>query len=291
MTRRELPDDAALDHLHDEAATLEERISDLGGRISRALQSDAEGNLLQRNTLPDVHQLHEAKQAQFFRLGRVTAQIEEIELRIAGRDQQRQAPSPTREQAPAPAHDVDRLGWLGLGKREPAASPRPEPEHDRRNDRQHSSPDGNPSRTEAAMDKTSELEDLRKHGLKLKRAIRRTNRELDRALREAAAGRTGRALRILESRFEHYADLMFELGTVTAQIRDLQTRGPVQERHWQHDRSEDDWQERTPVGEDRLSWLGLGEAAREPVQDERYAEHEREVVRDREPEDDWDLWK
>lgn len=110
------------------------------------------------------------------------------------------------------------------------------------------------------MEEPDELETLRKYGLKLKRAIRRTNRELERALRAVTAGRTGRALRVLESRFEDHADLMFELGKVTAHIRELRGRGQHEEmRDW-----DSEWPEYGPdmvsttepaQGEDRLDWL------------------------------------
>lgn len=110
------------------------------------------------------------------------------------------------------------------------------------------------------MDEPDELEALRKDGLKLKRAIRRTNRELERALRTITAGRTGRALRVLESRFDEYARLMFEFGKVTAHIRELRGRGQHEEmRGW-----DSEWPEYGPdmvsttepaQCEDRLDWL------------------------------------
>lgn len=289
MTRWELPDDVALDHLLDEAATLEEGIDNLGEQISRALQGHADGHPLQRSTLSDVHELHEAKQALVFKLGRATARIEEVEMRMAGRDLRQQASSPAHKQAPAPPRNENRLGWLGIRDRGPLPSPevdqRPEPEQNRSNNLNRSSP-----RTEASMENATELEDLRKHSVTLNRAIRRTNRELERALREAAAGRTGRALRILESRFERYADMMFELGTVTERIRDLRTRGYAhEERGW--DRLDNDRQEHAAVAEDRLSWLGLSAPARKVGREERDAEHERDLPRGREPDDDRDWWK
>jgi hypothetical protein len=143
------------------------------------------------------------------------------------------------------------------------------------------------------MDKSDEMEALRKHGRKLQKEISRTNRELTRALRDAASGRVGRALRVLESRFEDYADLTFELGKVTAQIRDLRTQGDKhEERGWERDWSQVHWEEQAaPVAEDRLAWLRLDEPKREPAEDERHPQHEREervlgeVPHDREPED------
>ncbi len=89
--------------------------------------------------------------------------------------------------------------------------------------------------------------------------IRGTNRELERALRTVTAGRTGRALRVLESRFDEYARLMFELGKVTGHIRELRGRGHQEEGHSGHrPEYEQDIAPATdsPVqGDDRLDWL------------------------------------
>lgn len=129
-----------------------------------------------------------------------------------------------------------------------------------------------------------ELEALRKHGRKLKRAIRGTNRELERALRTVTAGRTGRALRVLESRFDEYARLMFELGKVTAHIRELRGRGPHEEmRDWGSERPDMVPTTDPAQGEDRLDWLRpvLGDPSPED-----------EVLQDkRQDEDRLDWWK
>lgn len=146
------------------------------------------------------------------------------------------------------------------------------------------------------MTTPDDLEALRKHGLKLKKEIRSVNRELNRALRAVAAGRLGRAMQVLESRFEDYADLKFELGRVTGEIRQLRMHIHEQEqRGWDVDRFEGDWQERA-LKEDRLSWLGLEEPEQDADQNERHPRHQdedrtrEEVQRGREPEDDRD-WR
>lgn len=109
------------------------------------------------------------------------------------------------------------------------------------------------------MTKSDELEALRKHGLKLKKEIRSVNGELNRALRAVAAGRRGRSMQVLETRFEDYADLKFELGRVTGEILQLRMHIREQEqRGWDVDRLEGDWQEQA-LKEDRLSWLQLKE--------------------------------
>lgn len=142
------------------------------------------------------------------------------------------------------------------------------------------------------MATSDELEALRKHGLKLKREIRSVNRELDRALRAVANGRSGRSLRILEARFEDYADLKFELGRVTGEILQLRTRTREHEqRGWKEDRSEEGWQGRAQ-DEDRLAWLELEEPEQDADQNTREQDRDREEVRrGREPDDYLSWWE
>ena len=149
------------------------------------------------------------------------------------------------------------------------------------------------------MTTPDELEALRKHGLKLRKEMRSVNRELKRALHAVAAGRLGRSMQVLENRFEDYADLKFELGRVTGEIRYLRMHLQEQEqerRGWDADRPEADWQEHA-LAEDRLSWLGLDEPTPDAARAERQPQHEREeravedMQREREPEDDRDWWK
>ena len=137
----------------------------------------------------------------------------------------------------------------------------------------------------AAMDDdVTDIDALRKHGLALKRSITAVNRDLDRAMHAVASGKTGRALRILESRFREYAGLMFELGKVEEQLRAL--RGQTHEQVHDHSEPEkapvraDDWQEQVPVVEDLLDWLPALPEVPDPaenVRDGRQHGAEREL--------------
>ncbi len=136
MERKELPDDVALDLLHDEAATLEENIHDLDLRIARAVHGHAEGIATQRNIVPDIHILHEAKHTLMFKLGRVSAHIDELEGRMVDRDLSSPDLSARGGATPEVAHGENLLDWLDLKEVEPNPPSEGgewhEPDHDRR---------------------------------------------------------------------------------------------------------------------------------------------------------------
>lgn len=127
-------------------------------------------------------------------------------------------------------------------------------------------------------DETWELDTLRKHGLALKKSIKSVNRDLDRAMHAVSAGKVGRALRILESRFRQYADLMFELGTVEEQIRALRVQEHEKVRKqnaYETERHQaDDWQAQDV--EDLLDWLPPLDEVPEPAGNERHPRHEED---------------
>lgn len=272
MTEHKLSDEQALGMLHEEVKWLKETITSVDHDVARVIKADAMGITPSKGLVARIQAEYEVKQDLTYKLGRTSVHVEQLTERI---EQQRVRDLEEQRQAETFAVLENHLDWLEVDMRQAADSA----DEGQRQDPVSHDPErlnrGTTPQAEAAMDdRTTELESLRKHGLALKTSIKGVNRDLDRALQAVAAGKTGRALRILEIRFREYAELMFELGKVTEHMRMLrgQTREQVHEpdgRDWNAERK-DDWQAQVPVGENFLDWLPPLPEEPEPGRDERH---------------------
>jgi hypothetical protein len=124
---------AALELLNDKAATLEETIRDIDYQIERAMHAVAGGTDDVGHAISVLTERHNTQLGLMFDLGKVTAQIEDLENRVQEQDEQgteRQAAQEWQAEVPIEDH----LDWLRPALDAPA--PQPEPDQDERHPHQ-----------------------------------------------------------------------------------------------------------------------------------------------------------
>lgn len=103
---------AELEQLRERAITLEETIKDMDYQIERAIHAIAAGTDDVGHAITVHSERHNAQLGLMFDLGKVTAQIEDLENRLRERDERPLEQSVAESWSEQVSPDEDRLDWL-----------------------------------------------------------------------------------------------------------------------------------------------------------------------------------